>query len=53
MSNIIVSDTKDYLKPFNRVQRKRTQARLKMVSRKCVYKSYIFDLYVWREFGIK
>ena len=26
---------------------------LKMLSTKCVYKSYLFNMYVWRGFGIK
>ena len=30
-----------------------TQVHLKMLSTKCVYKSYIFDVYVWAGFGIE
>ena len=41
------------LKPFNRELKKWAQAHFKMLSRKCVNKSYIFDIYVWTGFGIK
>ena len=40
------------LKWFNCVQ-KRSQACFRMLSTKCVYKSYIFNIYVLKGFGIK
>ena len=34
-------------------KKKRAQVRLKMFSMKCVYKSYIFNMYIKTGFGIK
>ena len=41
-----------YLKPLNCVQKKKkkwAQACLKMLSTKCIYKSYIFDIYIYKQ----
>ena len=35
------------------VCKKKTQAHLKMLSTKCVYKSYIFNIFAEKVFGIK
>ena len=50
--NIIIKIRKQYVKPFNCVE-KRAQACFKMLSRKCIYESYIFNICVLRGFSIK
>ena len=49
----IVKDTWQYLEPFYPVQKNELESPLKMLSAKCVYKLYIFDIYAWIEFDFK
>ena len=46
MFNWIVSDTQQYLKPFNCIQKNELMRSFKKLSTKYVYKSYIFNIYV-------
>ena len=42
-----------YIAILETCAQKKAQPRLRMLSTKCVYKSYVFDIYVYAGFGIK
>ena len=48
---LLLSNTWNHLTVCKK--KKRAQIHLKMLSTKYVYESYIFNIYVWRGFGIK
>ena len=49
MFNWIDNELEQYLKPFNSVEKNDRRLVLKMLSTKCVYKSYTFNIYMYKD----